>query len=254
MHDRSHLPRLPVYAVSHGGGPWPWIKQDFIGDWGPLERSLQAIPEELPATPLAILCISAHWVERGLAVQTNPNPPMLYDYGGFPEFTYHVRYAAPGSPDLAERVVELLGSSGIDVRRDPQRGYDHGTFVPLVVAFPAADIPVVQLSLERRFDPAEHIAIGRALAPLRDEGVLIVGSGMPAFHDLSKLGPPSKTPSTEFDRWLTKAMVDHRGAERSRRLEQWATAPSARECHPAPDHLLPLLVAVGAAEDEPAFL
>lgn len=251
MQDR---PRLPVYAVSHGGGPWPWIKDDFIGDWGPLERSLQAIPDELPARPSAILCVTAHWVEHGFTVQTNPNPPMLYDYWGFPDFTYQVRYPAPGSPELAERVADLLGASGVGVRRDPNRGFDHGTFVPLAVAFPEADIPVVQLSLDRRFDAAEHIAVGRALAPLRDEGVLIFGSGVPSFHDLRKLGPPSKRPSAEFERWLTETMVEHSGAERTRRLEQWASAPSARECHPEPDHLLPVMVAAGAAEDEPAVV
>jgi aromatic ring-opening dioxygenase catalytic subunit (LigB family) len=112
----------------------------------------------------------------------------------------------------------------------------------------------VQLSLDSRFDAAEHIAVGRALAPLRDEGVLILGSGVPSFHDLSKLGPRSQRPSTEFDRWVTETMVEYAGLERSRRLEQWSTAPSARECHPQPDHLLPVMVAAGAAEDEPGFV
>lgn len=250
----SEVLRQPVYAASHGGGPWPWIKDSFGGDWGPLERSLQAIPGELPARPRAILCVTAHWIARGFTVQTHPSPPMLYDYGGFPEFTYKIQYPAPGSPELAERVADLLDASGIAVRRDPNRGFDHGTFVPLAVAFPEADVPVVQLSLDHGFDPAEHIAVGRALAPLRNEGVLIFGSGVPTFHDLRKLGPASKRPSTEFEQWLTETMVEHAGAERTQRLEHWASAPSARECHPQPDHLLPLMVAAGAAENEPAVV
>ena len=125
------------------------------------------------------------------------------------------------------------------------------TFVPLGVAFPDADVPVVQLSIKRSFNADEHLAVGRALRPLRDEGVLIVGSGLPSFHDLSRLGPPSADPSVEFDRWLTETIVDNVGESRSARLSQWQTAPSARACHPMPDHLLPVMVAVGAAENDP---
>lgn len=245
---------LPTYAVSHGGGPWPWIKDSFGGDWGPLERSLQAIPGEIGTIPRAILSVSAHWFEPEFTVQTSPNPTMYYDYWGFPEFTYRVTYPAPGSPEVAERVVELLEAGGFAIRRDPVRGYDHGTFVPLVVAYPEAEVPVLQLSLKSDFDAAEHLALGRALAPLRSEGVLIFGSGVPSFHDLSKLGPPSTRPSTEFDRWLTDTLVNYGGQERSSRLEKWEAAPSARECHPEPDHLFPVLVAVGAAEHEPAVV
>lgn len=242
--------RLPVYAVSHGGGPWPWIKDSFIGDWSHLERSLQAIPTELGSVPRAILCVTAHWFEPRFTVQTHPNPPMLYDYFGFPDFTYQIRYPAPGSPEVAEEVAELIAGAGLPVARDPDRGFDHGTFVPLAVAWPAAQVPVVQLSLQWDFDAAQHLALGRALAPLRDRGILIFGSGVPSFHDLSKLGPPSSVPSRAFDRWLTETVVGHRGAERSRRLERWEEAPSARACHPEADHLLPVMVAVGAAEEE----
>lgn len=244
--------RFPVYAISHGGGPWPWIKDSFGGDWGPLERALQALPADAGASPRAILCVTAHWIEPRFTVQTSANPPMLYDYWGFPDFTYQIRYPAPGSPGLAERVVGLLAEAGLPVARDGQRGYDHGTFVPLAVAWPEADVPVVQLSIKSDFDAAEHLALGRALAPLRDEGVLIIASGMPSFHDLSKLGPPSSRSSAAFDRWITETMLSASGGERSRRLEQWESAPSARECHPEADHFLPLLVAVGAAEHEPA--
>ncbi len=148
--------RLPTYAISHGGGPWPWIKDSFGGDWSPLEAALQAIPVEIGSTPRAILCVTAHWIGTEFTVQTHPHPPMLYDYGGFPAFTYRVTYPAPGSPEVAGRVADLIAGAGLTVRLDPDRGFDHGTFVPLVVAFPDATVPVVQLSIRSDFDPAVH--------------------------------------------------------------------------------------------------
>lgn len=246
--------RCPVYALSHGGGPWPWMDDAMGVDWGPLARSLQAIPGEIGRTPTAILCVTAHWYEAEFTVQTNPAPGMLYDYFGFPPHTYHISYPAPGSPQVAERVVDLLSAAGFPVRRDADRGFDHGTFVPLAVAFPDAQVPVVQMSIKRSFDAAEHLAAGRALAALRDEDVLIVGSGLPSFHDLSRLGPPSQQPSVQFDGWLTETIVGNVGQARSARLAKWQSAPSARACHPMPDHLLPVMVAVGAAEDDPGAL
>lgn len=242
--------RLPVYFISHGGGPWPWLIDQLPGDWGPLTRSLQSIPAELGTAPRAILMVSAHWETDDFTVQTHPNPPMLYDYGGFPEFTYHVSYPAPGAPDVAQRVAELLAGAGWPVAFDAERGFDHGVFTPLVVAYPDADVPVVQLSIKRSFDPAEHLAAGRALAPLRDEGVLIVGSGL-SYHDLRNFGPGAADPSSQFDAWLSEAMAAS-PADRTQRLIDWEQAPSARAAHPREDHLVPLFVAVGAAEHEPA--
>lgn len=246
--------RLPTYAISHGGGPWPWIKDLMPGDWRPLEASLQAIPAEIGVTPRAVLAVSAHWETADFTLQTNPHPPMLYDYGGFPDFTYEIEYPAPGAPDVAARAVELLDGAGFSAATDPERGFDHGVFAPLYVTYPAADVPIVQLSVRGDFDPAAHLAAGRALAPLRDEGVLIIASGVPTYHDLRSFGPASSVPSEEFDRWLTESVVDHVGAERSDRLVHWEQAPSARRCHPREEHFVPLLVAVGAAEDEPGFL
>lgn len=245
---------LPVYAISHGGGPWPWIKESFMGDWSHLERSLRSIPHEVGERPRAIVCVTAHWLGADFTVQTGVAPPMLYDYGGFPEFTYRLSYPAPGAPDLAERVAALLEESGLGVGRDPRRGYDHGTFVPLAVSFPDADVPVVQMSIRADFDPAAHIQAGRALASLRDEGVLIYCSGVLAFHNFTTMGPRALAPSTAFDGWLRDVVCGHVGRERSRLLEAWRSAPSAAECHPQPDHLIPLLVAAGAAEDEPGHL
>lgn len=239
--------RLPTYFISHGGGPWPWL-MDRMPGYQRLHDSLTAIGTAHPA-PRAVLCISGHWECPEFTVQTHPNPPMVYDYGGFPEFTYHVQYPAPGSPDVAARVIELLGSAGIAARADSQRGFDHGTFAPFVVAYPNADVPILQLSLKHGYDAAAHIAVGRALAPLRDEGVLIVGSGF-SFHNLRLFGPAGHEPSLAFDRWLTDAVIGP-VAQRTEALLAWERAPSARVAHPAEDHLVPLMVAVGAAEDEP---
>lgn len=242
-------PRLPTYFISHGGGPWPWIKDQMPGDFGPLERSLRSIPRELGAAPRAILVVSGHWEAPVFTVQRNPQPPMLYDYGGFPEFTYHLQYPAPGSTEVADRVGELLGTAGIPVAFDPRRGFDHGVFAPLYVAYPDAEVPIVQLSLKAGYDPAEHLAVGRALAPLRDEGVVILGSGL-SYHNLRDFGPGGAVASRAFEQWLTDALVGTSGDDRSDRLLHWEAAPSARHSHPAEDHLIPLLVAVGAAESD----
>lgn len=245
-----HTKRLPTYFISHGGGPWPWIKDLMPFDLSGLEASLQAMPAAVGVRPRAVLVVSGHWEEPEFTVQTSPQPPMVYDYGGFPEFTYHLQYPAPGAPDVAERAAELLAGAGIAVGRDPHRGYDHGVFAPLYVMYPEADVPVLQLSLRRGYDPAAHLAAGRALAPLRDEGVLIVGSGL-SYHNLRLMGPESGPPSLAFDTWLTSALVDAPPAERTAALLRWEQAPSARTAHPSEDHLVPLMVAVGAAEDEP---
>ena len=247
---RTNGTTLPTYAISHGGGPWPWIKDMMPVDWAPLEASLRAIPSEIGVVPTAILVVSAHWEEPQFTVQTHPNPPMLYDYGGFPDFTYRIQYSAPGSPEVARRVVDLLDGAGLPVATDGRRGFDHGTFAPLYVSYPNADVPMLQLSLKRGLDPSAHLELGRALRPLRDEGVLIIGSGLPSYHDLSTFGPAGATPSRQFDTWLTSTLVDHVGDERNRRLERWESAPSARRAHPREEHLLPVMVAVGAAEGD----
>jgi aromatic ring-opening dioxygenase catalytic subunit (LigB family) len=242
---------MPTYFISHGGGPWPWIKDLLPGDPSILEASLAALPQQLDTTPQAILVVSGHWEAPDFTVQTNPNPPMLYDYGGFPEFTYHIQYPAPGSPEVAARVSQLLEAADIPVRSDPSRGFDHGTFAPLYVMYPDAEMPVLQLSLKHGYDPETHLAAGRALAPLRDEGVLIVGSGL-SYHNLRNFGPGAQGPSHQFDAWLHQALLVEDLDERSHRLRHWEQAPSARASHPSEDHLIPLMVAVGAAESDAA--
>ncbi|WP_343622645.1 class III extradiol ring-cleavage dioxygenase [Roseateles puraquae] len=242
--------RQPTFFLSHGGGPWPWMDGDFRRGHAQLEASLKAVPGTLPAAPKAILMISAHWEEAAFTVMTAARPGMLYDYGGFPPHTYEVVYPAPGDPVLAERVVALIEAAGLPAARNATRGFDHGAFCTLAPMYPDAQIPVVQLSLRRGLDPAEHLALGRALAPLRDDGVLILGSGF-SFHNLPLMfSGAGRAPSVAFDAWLQAALPSPVG--RPDRLKAWAQAPAARQAHAREEHLLPLMVAAGAAEADEA--
>lgn len=239
---------LPTYFISHGGGPWPYMDDAMRPMYAQLEASLKAMPEQLGVRPRAVLMISGHWEERAFTVMANAHPPMVYDYYGFPKHTYQVRYSAAGDPALAQRVHELIAAAGLPAGVDDQRGFDHGAFVPMAVMYPLADMPMIQLSLRATLDPSEHLALGRALAPLRNEGVLIVGSGL-SYHNLRLFGPGAKAPSEAFDGWLQETMAAA-PAERSERLIRWADAPAARYAHPREEHLLPLMAVVGAAEQE----
>ena len=245
----STINKMPTYFISHGGGPWPWLDGPYREAMRPLEQSLQQLPKELPEKPKAILMISGHWEDDQFSIMASPHPQMLYDYGGFPEHTYHIKYSAPGSPELALKVQSLLKNAGLNARLDAERGFDHGTFAPLAVSYPNADVPVIQLSLRADYDPETHLKVGRALAPLREEGILIVGSGL-SYHNLRMFDQRAAMPSHEFDDWLQKTLINSQPKERSARLLAWKDAPSARLAHPQEDHLLPLMVAVGAAEDE----
>ncbi|MEJ7688759.1 MAG: class III extradiol ring-cleavage dioxygenase [Variovorax sp.] len=242
-------PTLPTYFISHGGGPWPWMKKEMGAAYDQLAAALADMPRQIGRTPRAVLMVSAHWEEPEFAVMANPRPQMIYDYGGFPAHTYGVHYDAPGSPELAQRVHMLIEAAGLPVRLDAQRGFDHGMFAPMAAIYPEADVPVVQLSLRRGLDPAEHLALGRALAPLRNEEVLIIGSGL-SYHNLRNFGPQAHDVSKAFDDWLDQALVQAPAVERAQLLQDWASAPAARLAHPREEHLIPLMVAVGAAEDE----
>jgi aromatic ring-opening dioxygenase catalytic subunit (LigB family) len=241
------LMRLPTLFVSHGGGPWPFMR-DRIDDFAGTFAYLQKLPATLPGQPVAILSVSGHWEEPEFTVATSARPPMVYDYYGFPEHTYRVQYPAAGSPEVAARVKQLLSSAGIGVAEDPERGFDHGTFVPLAVMYPQAQIPVVSLSLRANMSPAEHLRMGAALAPLRDEGVLILGSGL-SYHNLRalRMAATAGPVSDQFEAWLTDAVSDADPASRDQRLARWAEAPAARLAHPREEHLIPLMVAAGAA-------
>lgn len=243
------LQPLPTYFISHGGGPWPWMKKEMGDKYDKLEAALADMPRQIGRKPDAILMISAHWEEPAFTVMASPRPPMIYDYGGFPEHTYSVRYDAPGSPALARRVQGLVEAAGLPSGLDAERGFDHGTFSPMAAIYPRAEVPVVQLSLRRGLDPAEHIALGRTLAPLRSENVLIIGSGL-SYHNLRQFGPQAREVSKAFDDWLDAAVVGATPAQRVERLLAWSSAPAARIAHPREEHLIPLMVAVGAAEGE----
>jgi len=186
-------------------------------------------------------------------VMTSPRPPLLFDYGGFPPEMYRITWPTPGEPQLAARVRALLEAAGFPTAADAERGFDHGTFVPLKLTFPDADVPAIQLSLLEGLDPARHLALGRALAPLRDEDVLLVGSGM-SYHNMRDL--VGRAPlearaakSAPFDDWLGRVAVADAGA-RDAELARWEQAPGARAAHPREEHLLPLMVIAGAAGDD----
>lgn len=219
---------------------------DRMGAW------LSDLPSLIGARPKALLVISAHWESEQFSLTANAQPDLIYDYYGFPEHTYALQWPAAGEPALAARVQTLLSDTGLDNRVDAERGLDHGVFIPLKLAYPDAGIPVVQLSLQQGLDPAQHFRAGRALAPLRDEGVLIIGSGM-SYHNMQRFqrgGGPIDPDSTQFDEWLTQSM----GAsadDRAEALLQWTDAPGARESHPREEHLIPLHVVVGAADGDP---
>lgn len=239
-------PTFPTFFVSHGGGPWPWVdgmKQQFAKT----AREFAQMPGLLPAKPKAILVITGHWEAQEFTVSTAEYPPMEYDYYGFPEHTYRIHYKAAGSTVLAGRIGELLTAAGIGWKEDAHRGFDHGTFVPLSLMYPEADVPVVMLSMKSSYDPAEHIRLGQAIAPLRGEGVLIMGSGL-TYHNMRGFGRPQSTPVVEaFEEFLNTAITAPSATQRNDMLVHWQDAPGARLAHPQEDHLIPLMVVAGAA-------
>lgn len=243
--------RLPTFFISHGGGPWPWMMEELHGTYDRLAASLREMPELVGRTPRAVLMVSAHWEEEEVTLMGHPHPPMIYDYFGFPDYTYHIRYPAPGAPQLARQVHALLEGAGIATRIDAERGFDHGLYAPMAMIYPNADVPTLQVSLKRGLDPKDHIAVGQALAPLRDEDVLIVGSGL-SYHNLRAFGAAGREPSAAFDAWLERILEPADLERRAAALLAWETAPAARQAHPREEHLLPLMVAVGAAGDDVA--
>lgn len=241
-------PRMPVLFIPHGGGPWPFVP---TGIGTPSEQSalaeyLRAALTATPEAPRALLVVSAHWEEPVPTVMTHPHPPLLYDYYGFPAESYRLTWPAQGSVELASQVTTLLAKAGFKTASDAERGFDHGAFVPLKLAYPEANVAAIQLSLVRGLDPSQHIALGRALAPLRDQGVLILGSGM-SYHNLRAFGPEGRVASEAFDTWLQQA-VTAEPTLRDAQLSQWHAAPAARLAHPREEHLIPLMVVAGAAE------
>jgi 4,5-DOPA dioxygenase extradiol len=225
----------PTVFVSHGA-PSLVLKPTPTRDF------LQALGARL-GHPQAILCASAHWETATPAVSLAERPSMIYDFSGFPEELYRVQYPAPGDPALARRAIELLRAAGIEADGDPGRGFDHGVWSPLALMFPEASVPVVALSIQPRLGAADHLAVGAALRPLRDDGVLIMGSGS-MTHNLREMGRQTPEHARLFEQWVYDAVHDGQVDE----LVHWKErAPNPRRNHPAPEHFLPLFVPLGAA-------
>lgn len=246
--------RLPTLYIPHGGGPC-FFMEPFPGFpptlWDSMAAYLRGIPAAIGQCPKAALVVSGHWECPVPTVLNAEQHTLLFDYYGFPEHTYRLSYPAPGSAEVAARVRVLLTLADIASEEEHGRGLDHGVFVPFKLIYPDADVPIVQLSLLHNLDPAQHLAMGRALASLRDEGVLIVGSGN-SYHNLGEFISPSKDAgalSAQFDAWLG-ATVEAPPAERERLLTNWHEAPGARAAHPRSEHLLPLMVVAGAAGND----
>jgi 4,5-DOPA dioxygenase extradiol len=240
--------KAQLVYLSHGGGPLP-----ILGDPGHVAMVdfMKRLPNEL-RRPEAILVISAHWEERAATVQGGANPPMLYDYYGFPDEAYQVTYPAPGNIDLAARIVSQLKAAGISCDTDNERGFDHGLFIPLMMMYPHADIPALQISLVKGLDPKTHVELGKALSGLMTENILVVGSGF-SFHNMRafdwRASNTSDPRNDAFQEWLIEACTgSHTQLEREDSLIDWEAAPSARYCHPREEHLLPLHVCLGMAQ------
>ena len=252
LEQKNPQNQAQIVYFSHGGGPLP-----ILGDAS--HKSMVEFMRQLPSRlrkPDAILVISAHWEENTATLLSAPDPPMFYDYYGFPDKAYEITYPAPGSPELANRIAGLLLKNNISARLDPQRGFDHGLFIPLKLMYPQADIPSLQLSLLRGLDPTAHIALGKALRELMVENILVIGSGF-SFHNMSAFswqGINTQDPANDaFQNWLIESCTGPISqSEREQLLIEWQKVPSARYCHPREEHLLPLHVCLGMA-DKPAL-
>lgn len=242
-----------IYYIPHGGGPLP-----LLGDpaYAGLSDMLRGLNSQI-AGAQAIICVTAHWEADQPALSTAAQPDMLYDYYGFPEESYRFEYPAPGAPALAETVAAALAAAGFEPVSDAGRGFDHGTFVPMMLMRPEADIPVLQMSLLASLDPAQHLALGAALAGLLEDDIVLLGSGF-SFHNVPALMGRIDTgviaqgqrDAEAFHAWLDQVVCDPSLPAEGRRdaLAGWAEAPGARFCQPREEHLLPLHVCVGAAQ------
>jgi aromatic ring-opening dioxygenase catalytic subunit (LigB family) len=245
---------MPTWFIPHGAGPCFFMDWNPSDAWDKTGKFLKDLPSTLPTKPKAILMISAHWMQSTISLTGAQNPELIYDYHGFPSHTYDLQYPAKGDPALAQEIIETLLSSQIKAKIDASRGFDHGMFIPMLLMFPKADIPVIQLSLHNNLDPKTHFNLGVALEKFRDQGVLMIGSGM-SFHNMRGYGQPAFGPiSDEFDEWLGR-VVESDPVKRNQDLIDWAHGPSARLCHPPgqEEHLLPLMVVAGAASKEKGY-
>ncbi len=236
---------LPSLFVSHGS---PTVALDPT----PAHHFLRSLGERI-GRPRATLCISAHWETTAPAVTASSQPPTIHDFGGFPDALYALRYPAPGDPELAAALIARLAAAGIEAGTDPDRGLDHGAWIPLLLMYPEADIPVLQLSVQTALGPRHHLALGAALAPLREEGVLVMGSGA-LTHNLADAlgrlragatatGDPPPDWAVAFDDWVREVVE---GGDLEALADYRERAPFATTAHPTEEHFLPLFVAAAA--------
>jgi len=237
-----------VLYIPHGGGPLPLLDEVGYKNMNAFLRGFRQTIEK----PDAIVIVSAHWEEPCVSITANPEPPLLFDYFGFPPETYEYQYPVAGQPELASQAQQLLSKAGIDARLDQERGLDHGVFIPLMLMYPEAEIPCIQISLNNSLDAAYHIQLGKALADLKQQNLLILGSGY-SFHNMSafmsKHDDSIDEKNQAFESWLSQTCSDKGLSEneREQRLANWTQAPHARYCHPREEHLLPLQVCYGIA-------
>ncbi|EOD45480.1 Extradiol ring-cleavage dioxygenase class III enzyme subunit B [Neofusicoccum parvum] len=253
----ASMSRAPVVCISHGGGPMP-----ILGDpeHDKIVKSLrERVPDILklgtPEQPRAIVLVTAHWSERNPTISNAQKHSLLYDYYGFPPESYKLKYDAPGAPDVANEVAEALKAEGLKPEFDEDRGWDHGVFVPMLLINPKADVPIVQMSVLRSENPADHYRMGRALSKLRDSNVAILGSGFPSIHNLRAMfsgmthDPSFKSRNSAWSRAVNEAVKEEKVEERQKKLEEWRKFPGAYDMHPrgGAEHFLPLIVCAGAA-------
>lgn len=215
-----------------------------------LVKTLKQLPSQIQK-PKQIVVISAHWESDAIAIMSSASPSLLFDYYGFPAESYQFKYPVSGAPELAKKIANTLSDEGFSVKLDEQRGLDHGVFIPLILMYPDADIPVLQISLSSSLDPAEHIALGEALAKLDVSETLFLGSGF-SFHNMRAFFADAaeiRSANEQFESWLNDTLLNDNSSreEIRRRLIDWHSAPGAQFCHPREEHLLPLHVCFGIA-------
>ena len=245
MTEANQNKLAPILYLPHGGGPMP-----LLGDpsHAGMVKFWKEMAKQFPK-PDAIVMISAHWEADTASITASEAPEMIYDYSNFPAETYQYKYPSPGNPALAQQMAEMLTASNIPSTQALERGYDHGMFVPMMLMYPEANITCIQLSLLNSLDAQQHLDLGKALYELRQQNVLVIGSGM-SFHSfpaMRRRSADDQKQSQAFDHWLVETCCSDTltAEEREQRLSNWESAPSARFCHPREEHLLPLHVCFG---------
>lgn len=234
-----------VIYFSHGGGPLPILNDPSHYK---MIEFMKNLPHKIPR-PNSIVVISAHWEEDIVTIQSASKANIMYDYFGFPEAAYNIKYPCKVDVELSLRIAKLLKKDGIEYRLDDKRAYDHGSYIPLTLMYPKADIPVLQISLNHNLDPLTHINIGKALRPLLSENILIIGSGF-SFHNMRAFDFSGRNSEDSINNIFQDRLIEIccKEKDEQKKLEHfinWERIPGARYCHPREEHLLPLFVCAG---------